>query len=497
MAHFPSRYSKLSLIAAFSLLANTVFYALLMGRSLWLDEAISYWAASGTLKDLYSRIMEYQGQSPLFFILVRAAVGLFGPSEFALRLPSLVFAVLTIFFVYLEGRRAADRETGLTAVIILLGLGETTVAATNARPYSMGLAMAVMSVYFLESWDLTGRARDGLLYVVSALLTVYSHYLFAGIFVLHGCYLLLPYRRGRFLGPSSLLLGGALVCIGLLPAVFQLQHLAEKKLLLEFGDPPGIQSGLAVLLPAASVFLLACALLIAVIARRRSFKLSPLPAAVPIFAFFLVWALLPGLLLIAASNLTGVSYLVPRYAAWAAPGLALACAVLLQKFRAAGVRDLALALFVFFSLLGESTKYRHDEDWRGFAARANELLAGNEYTVLAYTGLIESKSTAWLEAPEHRDYLLAPFARYPLVSAPTPVPGSCANAGQQQYFARILASKPEKILLLYRETFVDAPGRSAVFASEALQRCLQEMGYRVQQQEQHEDTGLSTFVREY
>ena len=55
---------------------------------LWLDEYGTWWIASGSWHDVLSRGIAVGGQTPVYNLLVKLSLSLFGPTPFALRLPS-------------------------------------------------------------------------------------------------------------------------------------------------------------------------------------------------------------------------------------------------------------------------------------------------------------------------------------------------------------------------------------------------------------------------
>src|SRR5262245_11446011 len=69
-------------------------------RSLWLDEFGTLWVIEGSFSQLMERVNAFQGQSPLYYLLVWFFVHLIGESEFTLRLLSLLLGVGTVYGIY-------------------------------------------------------------------------------------------------------------------------------------------------------------------------------------------------------------------------------------------------------------------------------------------------------------------------------------------------------------------------------------------------------------
>ena len=97
----------LMLIAA---VAATLRFWDLGHRSLWIDEAYSWFQANGTFAEVFTRTAS-DNYPPLHNMVLWAVSGVFGDSETALRAPSAVFATLNVVAVFLLGCRLAGRGT--------------------------------------------------------------------------------------------------------------------------------------------------------------------------------------------------------------------------------------------------------------------------------------------------------------------------------------------------------------------------------------------------
>ena len=86
-------------------------------RPLWLDEASIYW----TTRESWLALLEQvgtDGSPPFYFVIVKAFTVVFGKSEFALRLPSLVATLGLIPALYVLGWRLGGTRTGLLAAAL-------------------------------------------------------------------------------------------------------------------------------------------------------------------------------------------------------------------------------------------------------------------------------------------------------------------------------------------------------------------------------------------
>jgi 4-amino-4-deoxy-L-arabinose transferase-like glycosyltransferase len=106
----------------------------------------------------------------LLYWLQGAAYHFFGVNEFAARLPSAVFALLTLLAVYELGRGMAGPRVGLLAGIVLLSAVAFTAAAHFANPDSLLTAFTTLSLvqFWLDyasgrrTWLVLGGVTSGL-----------------------------------------------------------------------------------------------------------------------------------------------------------------------------------------------------------------------------------------------------------------------------------------------------------------------------------------------
>lgn len=147
-----------------------------INQSLWLDEAIGAIAVktfsySGLLTDF----LKSDNHPPLYYLALKVWTDLFGYSEVSLRMPSVIFGVLTVYVTYLIARKLESylpvslarsvggrgdlRVTGKKSFAILSALLLATSPfhiyySQEARMYSMAAFLASLVVYsFLHLVD--------------------------------------------------------------------------------------------------------------------------------------------------------------------------------------------------------------------------------------------------------------------------------------------------------------------------------------------------------
>jgi len=112
-------------------------------RSLWLDEA--YLAA--TILRPFGRLFDpaAYGQiaPPGFLLLEHAAVGVFGPGELALRLPSLLAGIASLFLMRRVAYRLFPESTARLALFLFAFADPLVYFASELKPYALDVAIAL------------------------------------------------------------------------------------------------------------------------------------------------------------------------------------------------------------------------------------------------------------------------------------------------------------------------------------------------------------------
>ena len=132
-------------------------------QPLWLDEASSLRFARLSLAQLWSwsSIVD-PGNPPLYYSVLHGWLR-FGDSEAALRIPSMVFGVLTIPLVYALGRTIRDHRLGIVAALLFAISPFQVWYSQEARGYSLltlGATSAMLGVaYLLRHPERSGTLR--------------------------------------------------------------------------------------------------------------------------------------------------------------------------------------------------------------------------------------------------------------------------------------------------------------------------------------------------
>ena len=140
-----------------------------LNQSLWLDEAFQFKAiANFNLTDMLTVYLPGDFNPPLSYLINFFVGKFFGYSEIVLRLPSVIFGVITVWLVYKLSHK-------IWPALLLATSGLHLYYSQEARMYSLAAMAVTASFYFLKE-------KKWLWYWAFSLIAIYSHYLTVFIF---------------------------------------------------------------------------------------------------------------------------------------------------------------------------------------------------------------------------------------------------------------------------------------------------------------------------
>lgn len=158
------------------LIVALVIRLMSLNQSLWLDEAINVLAAKNL--DFISFVTRYpiaDFHPPGYFAILWGWTKIFGTSEIAVRMPSILFGVGTVWLTHLIGKKLFNLNTGILAALFLALAPLHIYYSQEARMYSFAAFAAALSMYFLiRLFERNRFAKIG--YVVATGLLLYSDY---------------------------------------------------------------------------------------------------------------------------------------------------------------------------------------------------------------------------------------------------------------------------------------------------------------------------------
>ncbi|MBS1845555.1 MAG: glycosyltransferase family 39 protein [Actinobacteria bacterium] len=149
---------------------------LLASRSLWLDEATSWFETQLPYHRMWEVLRDTDVHPPGYFTVLWATVRAFGDSELALRLPSLAAATALVPMLYVAGRAMYDRATGLVAAGFAVVAPIVVWYSQEARMYAQLMLLAVVAVWALHQALETGRFRYWFVYALAGAALAWTQY---------------------------------------------------------------------------------------------------------------------------------------------------------------------------------------------------------------------------------------------------------------------------------------------------------------------------------
>ena len=163
------------------MLAFVLFFAAFLriinlNQSLWLDEAFQAKAiANFSLSGLLNVYLKNDFNPPLSYLVNFFFSKIFGNSEVALRLPSVVFGVATVYLVYLIAREVLPKKVAHWPALLLATSGLHLYYSQEARMYSLVTLAVTGSFFCLIRLIRSGSHQWQYFFFLTSLL--YSHYL--------------------------------------------------------------------------------------------------------------------------------------------------------------------------------------------------------------------------------------------------------------------------------------------------------------------------------
>ena len=185
---------KIHVLAVFVLALGVRFIAL--DQSLWLDEATT--ARVVTQYDYFGIISKFSLSDfhpPLYYVFMKFWTGIFGASEIALRMPSVIFSLATGYLIYLMA--------GVWAAAFFLFNPLVVYYSQEARMYMMAVFLLTGALFYLKKLS-TKNVAHLIFFNVFLILSFYTFY--GSIFLITPMFLYLLYKKEyRGLVASSLM----------------------------------------------------------------------------------------------------------------------------------------------------------------------------------------------------------------------------------------------------------------------------------------------------
>ncbi|MBP7808760.1 MAG: glycosyltransferase family 39 protein [Bacteroidia bacterium] len=148
----------------------------LTAQDICIDEPFSIYHAQGSFSDIV-KYLKPTNNPPLFELILRVWIKLFGISAFSVRFLPMIFGSLAVIFIYKIGLRSFSFWVGVSAALLYSFSTHAIYYAHDCRVYTLFLLLSVVSVYYTSKIISNNfTKRDLVLLCFINVLLVYSHY---------------------------------------------------------------------------------------------------------------------------------------------------------------------------------------------------------------------------------------------------------------------------------------------------------------------------------
>ncbi len=355
--------------------------------NLWLDEGATLITAQKDVPLIFSTLYEYEINPPGYFLFMHYWIMMFGISEFSLRMPSLIFGVLSVVLVFFLARAWFDKKTGIIASLLfsisMLGVEYSQ----EARTYSLFAFLVLASFYYFTLMLKKHSILRFVLYIISSALLLYTHYFGAYVLLIQNLIVFACFfdrhLLKRWIGSQAIVFALFLPWLPFFIRQMAYWTVAWRSTLIgEFGLPVFL-GNLGVLLMSIPVILFIIVIFAVVMLREKIYekfvKISHIkihqaililtPAAYILMGFFLFPYL------ISPIHITKFSFFLFPFAII----LVARCIGLVHYKR---IRAILLGLIIISSVFSLYSYYSHTrkEEWK--AAADKIYSSGDDYPVL-------------------------------------------------------------------------------------------------------------------
>jgi uncharacterized membrane protein len=143
--------------------------------SFWFDEYYTVYLTEFSLGKMLS-LLPYDYNLPLFHIILWFWTRVFGASELAVRMFSILLGTINIPLFYVVGKKLFSKKTAIIGIIFYTFSSYQIYHTTEARGYSLLIFLALMSTWFFWRLFQGNNSKINLLsYFISSLLLAYTH----------------------------------------------------------------------------------------------------------------------------------------------------------------------------------------------------------------------------------------------------------------------------------------------------------------------------------
>lgn len=413
------------IIYAFSLTVAISVWFIAIRAPLRQDETGTWWEICAGLSKIWPR---HQHAFPAYLYILWLSTKIFGTSEMALRIPSVLAMLGAVWLLYLAARELFSRELALITAILFCLHPIVIFESIDIRTYVFAVLATTAATYVLLRLRRSDSIWPAALFGLLAAVIVSFHYLFALILpAFVACFFLIKTGNRKIMwrqfGVAAIVL--LVACLPVIPGLLSLFH---RRGILVYTPAPGLGTLIGVFASGMLAFVFCGVVLVAAVeasfrpAREDSQQQSQ-PWRILVSASL---AFIPILILFGISTATPIHMFLPRYCLVSVPGIAFCWALLIERYLKTQFSRLLLCVVLVAAtafFVARSPFIRDHSFTRKYALQAAEKNASvDNAPVLVCSGFVESH---YLPMPIHSaktSWLFAPLSYYKLTVPVVPMP---------------------------------------------------------------------------
>ena len=392
-------------------------------RSLWVDEAGTFWMAHEGLVRAVQKTLHWPGQSVLYSAII--SLFCFDGTPFrdaVMRVPSVVGIAAAGYFLYRIAEARIGHGTGLVAVTLFVFHPGVIAVGYQARPYALAMAAAIASCWALMAWE-ESRSRIYLAcYIAASVLVIYLHYFFAMILAVHALYLAFVFLvEGRRRQWGEAIVAGTAILALSTPLIPLLRRLIDERYTLPYAPPPSFRAFTDSLAPSLLVAgLMLVGILLSFVQTTIPRDIVPVRPSFGVLVF--AWWLLGPLVFFVVSRTTAMLIFMPRYLAFTLAAQSLLFAAL--GFRLFGVSGARVGALLGVAVIAANPLLvGRGGDGKEVLLPVIQMVRSDANAPVFFPSLLqESLSYDWRAGNRPDSYLFAPLVAYPISNPFYPVP---------------------------------------------------------------------------
>ena len=157
---------------------------------IWYDEAYTIEKSKQPFLPLIRDISQAGASPPLFYLILKPWMAVFGDSVSSVRWPSILFGMGCIPLTYLVGRAVFTKSVALGAAALVAITSFHVYYSQEIRMYSAFAFFSLLSVYFLFQLEKLASVRNFIIYFLVCLCFLYIHNFAAFFLIPQSLYLL-------------------------------------------------------------------------------------------------------------------------------------------------------------------------------------------------------------------------------------------------------------------------------------------------------------------